>query len=55
MLSHDVGYDECSVCEFYAIYDDGRQPAEWSVEELKKIYAQELEEWNTPRLDKPTF
>ena len=28
MREHDIGYDECEKCDFFAIYDDG-QEAPW--------------------------
>lgn len=24
MCEHDIGYDECDSCDFWSIYDDGR-------------------------------
>ncbi len=44
MCVHDVGYDECDFCTFFAIYDDGRNPPVWTEEELQEAYAKCLEE-----------
>lgn len=45
MWEHDVGYDECKTCDFFAIYDDGREPPVWTEKERERIYAAELVRW----------
>ena len=46
MCEHDQGYDECSICDFYVIYDDGRNPATWTRKELLKIYTDAASNWS---------
>ena len=49
MCEKDVGYDECSECDFDVIYDDGREPAVWSPDEYAAILASGLEEFRKHR------
>lgn len=46
MCEHDVGYDECDQCSFFAIYED---EGTWTREDIERIYRTIADEWKRMR------